>query len=224
MKKILIVDDEAGVQEALKTVLKQDYEIICAMDGVQAIEMFQEHNPHLVLLDIAMPTLGGLEVLRKIREGNTTSQVIMLTANNMVKTAVEAMKIGSTDYLTKPFAFEELLARIRALLRRPPVAVEDELMCSDLNLNTQSYFVSRNGKEISLTRKEFALLEYLMRNKGKILTKEQIITHVWDYDSDILENTVEKYIGYLRTKIDSPFPKSKKLIQTVRGFGYKIFV
>jgi len=108
MKKILIVDDEAGVQEALKTVLKQDYEIICAMDGVQAIEMFQEHNPHLVLLDIAMPTLGGLEVLRKIREGNTTSQVIMLTANNMVKTAVEAMKIGSTDYLTKPFDIEEL--------------------------------------------------------------------------------------------------------------------
>jgi len=219
------VEDEHKIAHALKKGLEQEhFSVDVVYTGTDGYDFASTGDYDVILLDVMLPGMNGVDVSDRLRKDRVDTPILMLTAKSELEDKVAGLNSGADDYLTKPFAFEELLARIRALLRRPPVAVEDELMCSDLNLNTQSYFVSRNGKEISLTRKEFALLEYLMRNKGKILTKEQIITHVWDYDSDILENTVEKYIGYLRTKIDSPFPKSKKLIQTVRGFGYKIFV
>ena len=132
------------------------------------------------------------------------------------------MNAGADDYVSKPFAFAELLARIRALSRRPKQTIDPVLKYSDLTLNTLSFEVKRNGKSIQLSRKEFALLEFLLRNQGKIVTKDQIINNVWNYEAEILPNTVEVYIGYLRVKIDKPFKGKKPYIQTLRGFGYKI--
>jgi DNA-binding response OmpR family regulator len=146
----------------------------------------------------------------------------MLTAKGQIRDKVEGLDSGADDYLTKPFSFEELLARIHALNRRPKKLVSDILKIEDLTLNIREYLVTRSGKQIKLSSKEFSLLEYLMRNAKKIVTKDQIINHVWDYDADVLPNTIEVYIKNLRTKIDYPFGQQKPLIQTVRGFGYKI--
>jgi len=146
----------------------------------------------------------------------------MLTAKSELDDKVEGLNIGADDYLTKPFAFEELLARIRALTRRPKKFSGTTITVDDLSINTNNYNVVRSGKEIKLSKTEYALLEYLARNKNQSMSKEKIIEHVWNFDADVLPNTVEVYIGYLRNKIDKPFPQSKQLIQTVRGFGYKI--
>ena len=148
--------------------------------------------------------------------------LIYLTAKDKIKDRVEGLNAGADDYLVKPFAFVELLARVRALLRRPSKKVENILAIDDLSLNTLTFEVLRGKSIIKLSSKEFALLEYLMRNPKRILTKDNIISHVWDYDADILPNTVEVYIGYLRNKIDKPFKGKAELIHTVRGFGYKI--
>jgi len=145
-----------------------------------------------------------------------------LTAKGQLEDKIEGLNAGADDYLAKPVAFEELLARIRALFRRPKEAIATVLSFGDLSLNSLTYEVKRKDKLIKLSNKEFGLLEYLMRHPKQIFTKEQIIGHVWNYDADILPNTVEVYIGYLRNKIDRPFPKKPALIHTVRGFGYKI--
>ncbi len=146
----------------------------------------------------------------------------MLTAKAQIRDRVAGLNAGADDYLTKPFSFEELLARIRALMRRPQTPIGNVLNVKDLSLDTLSYDVRRGDKRVDLTQTEFSLLEYMMRNHGRVLSKTNIINHVWDFDSDILPNTVEAYIGYLRNKIDKPFPKNPPLIHTVRGFGYKI--
>ena len=146
----------------------------------------------------------------------------MLTAKSQTDDKIEGLDSGADDYLTKPFSFEELLARIRALIRRPPNSLSNILTIGDISLNTLNFEVKRQNKPITLSGKEFSLLEYLMRHPGQIIKKDQIINHVWDYESNILPNTVEVYIKKLRQKIDNPFPKQKPLIHTVRGFGYKI--
>jgi DNA-binding response OmpR family regulator len=146
----------------------------------------------------------------------------MLTAKGQTSDKVEGLDSGADDYVTKPFAFEELLARIRALVRRPHNAVGAILQVEDLSMDPVAFEVKRSGKTIQLSSREFSLLEYLMRHPNKTLTKDQIIGHVWNYDADILPNTVEVYVGYLRNKIDKPFPKAPDLIQTIRGFGYKL--
>jgi DNA-binding response OmpR family regulator len=145
----------------------------------------------------------------------------MLTAKSQTSDKVEGLNSGADDYLSKPFAFEELLARIRALARRPNGSVGEEITVSNLSLNSTTFEVKRLNKLISLSSKEFSILEYLMKHKGIILTKDQIIRHVWNYDADVLPNTVEVFIGYLRNKIDKPFKNLKPLIHTVRGFGYR---
>jgi DNA-binding response OmpR family regulator len=147
---------------------------------------------------------------------------LILTAKDKIKDRVEGLDAGADDYLVKPFAFEELLARVKALMRRPQTITDSILRVNGLSLDRKTFAVERAGKKINLSGTEFALLEYLMRNPNRILTKDSIITHVWDYDADILPNTVEVYIGYLRNKIDKPFPKEPLIITTVRGFGYKI--
>ena len=169
-----------------------------------------------------VPKIAGLEICKQLRKEQIHIPILMLTAKGQLDDKVEGLNAGADDYLVKPFAFAELLARIRALTRRPKNSLSPVLTVKDLSLNTLTFEVKRAGKQIKLSKKEFALLEYLLRHKGKVLTKDQIINHVWDYDAEVLPNTVEVYIGYLRNKIDKQFKNKPPLIQTIRGFGYKI--
>ncbi|MDO8583430.1 MAG: response regulator transcription factor, partial [bacterium] len=174
-----------------------------------------------IVLDRLLPGIEGVEICRKLRMKKNHTPILILTAKGQITDRVEGLEAGADDYLVKPFAFEELFARIKALARRPKKRLEKTLKLNDLSLNTATYSVKRGDKEIQLSGKEFALLEYFLRHPNKILTKDQIINHVWSYDANILPNTIEVYIGYLRNKIDRPFKKNP-LIRTVRGFGYKI--
>src|ERR1035437_10756680 len=166
--------------------------------------------------------MDGLEICKKLRGQEIHIPILMLTAKGQLMDKVEGLNSGADDYLTKPFAFEELLARIKALIRRPKNTLNNILQVEDLTLNVDTYEVKHGETQIILSSKEFALLEYLMRHQNRTLTKPQIINHVWSYDANILPNTVEVFIGYLRNKIDRPFKDKKNLIQTIRGFGYKI--
>jgi two-component system copper resistance phosphate regulon response regulator CusR len=221
--RILIIEDEKKLADSIKKGLEQEsYAVDTAYEGSDGFGLAVTCDYDLIILDLMLPGMDGMDICRKLREKNIDTPIIMLTARGQIKDRVEGLNAGSDDYLVKPFAFEELLARIKALSRRPKNNTGLVFSINDLKLNTLSYKVTRYGKEIRLSKKEYALLEFLMRNKGKILTKKQIIDHVWDYDADILPNTVEVYIGYLRDKIDRPFKKSKPLINTIRGFGYRI--
>lgn len=166
--------------------------------------------------------MDGFTVCQKLRENTIHAPIIMLTAKGMLSDKVEGLNIGADDYMTKPFAFAELLARARALARRPKTSIGTVLHTENLILNPTTFEVRRNGKIIKLSQKEFALLQYLMRHKNSVITKNQIINHVWNYDANVLPNSVEVYIKHLRDKIDKPFKNLPNLIHTVRGFGYKI--
>ncbi|MFA6982070.1 MAG: response regulator transcription factor [Patescibacteria group bacterium] len=219
--RILIVEDEHKIAQALKKGLEQEtFSVDLAYTGTEGYDMASTEEYDVIVLDVMLPKMNGFEICKKLREDENHTPIMMLTARSELDDKLAGLNTGADDYLTKPFAFEELLARLRALMRRPKKALETTLRCGDLSLNTQTFLVSRQEKEISLSKTEYALLEYLMRNLGKTLSKEQIIAHVWDYDSDILPNTVERYMGYLRTKLEEPFKKAPKLIHTIRGFGY----
>ena len=223
--RILVVEDEHKIANSIKKGLEQEtYSVDVAYDGEKGFDMAMTEDYDLVILDLMLPKMEGTDVCTNLRKENIHTPILMLTAKSELDDKVNGLNSGADDYLTKPFAFEELLARIKALLRRPKDVLDAKLTCGNLTLDTISFLVTRNAKEITLSRKEFSLLEYLIRNKGNVLSKDQIINHVWDYDADILPNTVEVFIGYLRNKIDKPFPNNKKLIKTVRGFGYKINV
>jgi DNA-binding response OmpR family regulator len=172
-----------------------------------------------MIIDRMLPgTLEGLDICREVRSAGIHTPILLLTARDQIKDRVEGLNSGADDYLVKPFSFEELLARIRALMRRPVETAGSTLKVEDLTLDPVNFEVSRADKKLELSAKEFALLEYMMRNSHRVLTKENIISHVWDFDADILPNTVEVYVGYLRNKIDKPF--KKPLLHTQRGFGY----
>lgn len=223
--RILIVEDERKIANALKRGLSQEsFAVDVCFDGEEGLAMALDEPYDAIVLDRMLPGMDGLTVCRKIREAGKHVPIIMLTAKDAIGDRVAGLNSGADDYLIKPFAFEELLARIRSLLRRPAEVAPITLECDDLTLNTQTFEVKRGDKMISLTSKEFALLEYMMRNQNKVLTKDMIIGHVWDYDADILPNTVEVYISYLRQKIDKAFPGRPTLMQTLRGFGYKLGV
>lgn len=220
--RILIIEDEHRIAQSIKRGLEQEsYAVDVAFDGQEGLDLASTEDYDVIILDRMLPTMDGIQVCRNLRTHNIHTPILLLTAKDRLTDKVEGLDAGADDYLTKPFAFEELLARIRALIRRPKELLNTSLKVADLVLNTTSFEVKRGSVSISLSNKEFALLEYLMRNMGKIMTKEKIIAHVWNYDADVLLNTVEAYIGYLRNKIDRPFKKSL-LIHTVRGFGYKI--
>ena len=175
----------------------------------------------LYILDRMLPgNTDGLGIVKAIREEGIHAPILLLTAKSRVLDKAEGLNMGADDYLAKPFAFVELIARVRALLRRPQQTTTTVLTCADLELDTVMMTIKRAGTPIELTSKEFALLEYFMRNVGRTVTKDQIMQHVWDYDADILPNTVEVYVGYIRTKIDKSFPTSPTLLHTKRGFGY----
>jgi DNA-binding response OmpR family regulator len=222
--RILLVEDDHKISTAIKQGLEQEaFAVDTEYDADAGLGAALAEAYDLIILDRMLPgTMEGVEVCRRIRaEGNHTP-ILLLTAKDEIRDRVAGLNAGADDYLPKPFAFEELLARIRALLRRPQDNLGTTLTYQDLMLDTVSYEVARAGVPISLSRREFALLEYLLRNAGKLLTKESIMKHVWDFDADILPNTVEVYVGYLRNKIDKPFGDSEPLIRTVRGYGYKL--
>lgn len=222
--RILIIEDEKRLADSIKKGLKQEsYAADVSYDGNDGYGMAVIQDYDLIILDLMLPGMDGMEICRKLRnEDKIQSSILMLTARGQIKDRVEGLNCGADDYLTKPFAFEELLARIKALSRRPKDSLGIILSIDDLTLDTISYEVSRAGKSIILSKTEYALLEFLLKNKGKVLSKNQIIENVWDYDADVLPNTVEVYIRYLRNKIEKPFRGKKPIIGTIRGFGYRI--
>ncbi|MCX6816854.1 MAG: response regulator transcription factor [Candidatus Beckwithbacteria bacterium] len=221
--RILVVEDEHKIANSIKQGLEQEkYAVDVAYTGTDGFDLASTEDYDMIILDLLLPEINGLEICHRLRQQKIHAPILILTAKGQVSDKVEGLDSGADDYLTKPFAFEELLARIRALIRRPHHSSGTTLSVEDLNLNALTYEVTRGGKSIQLSSKEFSLLEYLLRHANQILTKDKIISHVWDYDADVLPNTVEVYIGYLRHKIDQPFPKQPNLIHTIRGFGYKL--
>lgn len=220
--RILVIEDEHKIARALGRALEQEkYAVDISYDGDDGYAMATTEPYDLVIVDRMIPgEYNGLDIVKAMREQKIHTPVLLLTALGTTADKTKGLDSGADDYLVKPFALEELLARVRALLRRPAEAQPVILTAGDLSLDTTTFQVTRAGKEIKLTSKEFALLEFLLRNQGRPLSKETIIAHVWDYDADILQNTVEVYIKYLRNKVDAPFKTN--LIHTVRGFGYKI--
>jgi DNA-binding response OmpR family regulator len=221
--KVLIIEDEHKIANSIKKGLElENFATDVAYDGEAGYDLASSEPYDVIILDLMLPKMSGSEICKKLRGEDNHTPILILTAKGELSDKVEGLNSGADDYLVKPFAFAELLARIKALSRRPKKQLGNVLKVDSLTLDTQSYQVKRKAKPIRLSRKEFSLLEYLMRHKGRILSKEQIIANVWSYDDDILPNTVEVLIGYLRGKIDRPFPKEKQLITTFRGFGYKI--
>ena len=219
--KILIVEDEHLIATSLKKGLEQEhYTVDVTFDGIEGYDLAATGDYDTILLDLMLPGLDGLSICKKLREENNHTPILMLTAKSQLEDKIKGLNSGADDYLTKPFAFEELLARIRALSRRPQQSTSKILTVGDLSIDTTNYQIKRGVKEIRLSSKEYSLLECLVRHAGQILNKDQLIQYVWSYESNILPNTVEVYIRNLRQKIDKPF--KKKLIQTIRGFGYKI--
>lgn len=222
--RILVVEDEHKIARAVARALEQEnYAVDVAYDGDEGYAMATTEPYDLAIIDRMIPgDYNGLDIVKSMREEKIHTPVLLLTALGTTADKTKGLDSGADDYLVKPFALAELLARVRALLRRPTEQKGTVLKADGLELDTTTFRVTRDGKEIHLTSKEFALLEFLLRNQGRPSNKETIVAHVWDYDADILLNTVEVYIKYLRAKVDEPF--DRQLIKTVRGFGYKIDV
>lgn len=219
--RILIVEDEAKLAAALKRGLEDErYVVEVAEDGDEGMSYACNDDYDLILLDWMLPERSGEEVCRALRKEGVKTPIIMLTARGEVGDKVRALDVGADDYLVKPVAFEELLARIRAILRRPGEHSGPVLEIDDLSLDPGKFLVTRGGKQLELSAKEFALLEYFMRHPNQTIPKDTLLTHVWDYERDVLPNTVEVYVGYLRRKID--LPDSTPLLHTVRGIGYRL--
>src|SRR5215218_1220301 len=218
--KILVVDDERAVRESLRRALTlEGYEVDMAADGEEALEVVRRAEPDALILDVLMPGLDGLEVSRRLRRGGSKVPILMLTARDAVENRVEGLDAGADDYVTKPFALEELLARMRALLRRT-TGGEEVLRFADIHLDPTTRQVTRGGEPIELTRTEFALLELFMLNPRQVLTRSVIFERVWGYDFGYASNSLDVYIGYLRRKTEAG--GKPRLIQTVRGVGYAL--
>ena len=216
--KILVIEDEAKIADLLKRGIENSgYAVEIAGTGAAALDLLHTAVYDLIILDLMLPDVDGFELLRKIRNRRTTAPVLILSARDGVNDRVNGLEAGADDYLVKPFAFVELIARIRALLRRGSPTPE-RLQVGDLALDCIRRRVTRDGQMIELAPKEFAILEYMMRNQGRPLSRTMIVEHVWDLDYDGLTNIVDVYIRHLRGKIDDRFPT--KMIQTVRGVGY----
>lgn len=221
--RLLVVEDEHKIANSVKRGLEQEnFAVDVAYDGNHGFDLASSEDYDAIILDLMLPGMDGVTICKKLRGEKNHTPILMLTAKGGLDDKVNGLNSGADDYLIKPFAFEELLARVRALTRRPQNVIDNKLKVGDLELDNVAFVVKRAGKTINLSKKEFALIEYLMRSAGKIVNKDAIIAHVWDYDADVLPNTVEVYIGYLRKKIDTAFPESKPIIHTIRGFGYKI--
>jgi DNA-binding response OmpR family regulator len=220
---IAVIEDERRLATLLRRVLTEERHVVdVAYDGPSGLDLAASGTYDLIVLDLMLPGMDGIEICRRLRAARIETPVLMLTARGAVEDRVAGLNVGADDYLIKPFAMEELLARVAALLRRRGRGLEggQTLQVSDLSLDLVRHEAQRAGRVIELTAKEFALLEFLMRHPGQVLTRTQIVDHVWRYDFDALSNVVDIYIHYLRDKIDRGFPNP--LIKTVRGVGYRI--
>jgi heavy metal response regulator len=216
--RVLLIEDERNVASFIKKGLEEEfYTVDVAADGMEGLLMATSNDYDLLIVDVMLPELSGIEMCKRLRGQSVKTPLLLLTAIGTIESKVEGLESGADDYLTKPFAFSELLARIKALLRRSSDSV-GELYLADLRIDLLSRRVFRGEREIILTQKEFAILEYLLRNKGRILTRTQIIENIWGYNFDPSTNIVDVHIRYLREKIDIGF--DTKLIHTVRGAGY----
>ena len=217
--RILIVEDDRSMQKLLsKRLLEEGYTVDGCSSGIEALGIACRTDYDCILLDLMIPGMSGLDVLQNLRSNGNKSFILIMTAVGAVENRIKGLDMGADDYLVKPFELDELLARIRALLRRNDVGEGRFLKIADLTVDTIAHAVTRAGKEIELTVKEFALLEYLVRNQGSVVTRTQIYEHVWDYHFFSESNVVNVYIRYLRNKIDKDY--ETQLIQTVRGIGY----
>ena len=219
--RILVIEDEPKVSALVKRGLTAErYAVDVSADGREGLEYTEAYPYDLILLDLMLPTMSGVEVLQRIRRTNQYVPILVLTARDSLDDKVKLFDIGADDYLTKPFAFAELLVRTKALLRRGPVNRSSTLRIGDLELDRLTQQVKRRGKRIELTAKEYALLEYLMQNPDRVLSRNMIIEHVWDQSFDGITNIVDVYVRHLRSKIDEE--SDHKMIRTVRGTGYMI--
>ncbi|MBR3818884.1 MAG: response regulator transcription factor [Clostridia bacterium] len=217
--RILIAEDEKSLNRIIAKQLKASgYSVDCAFNGEEAYDLISMTDYDAAVFDVMMPKIDGFSLLGKIRNEGNNLPVLFLTARDSIEDRVEGLDIGADDYLVKPFAFEELLARIRVLIRKNSVSKSNIISVADLTVNISSRKVTRNGKDISLSAKEYELLQYLAVNNGIVLSREKIEDHIWNYDYEGGTNVVDVYIRYLRKKIDEGF--DKKLIHTVRGMGY----
>jgi len=219
--RLLIIEDEVRVADAVALGLRAErFAVDVAHDGISGWELASTVDYDVIILDLMLPGLTGTEVLRRLRQRTGSPGVLVLTARDAMRDKVENFEAGADDYLTKPFAFAELLVRVKALLRRPPTTRTHVLRVADLEIDRLSQQVRRAGRRIELTSKEYALLEYLAAHSGRVLTRTMIIEHVWDESFEGLTNIVDVYVRHLRSKVDDAFPV--KLIQTVRGAGYRL--
>lgn len=217
--RVLIVEDERDLNRILyKTLTAEGYSVDACYDGIEALDYLSGAQYDVVILDVMMPRMDGLEVLRRMRDAGNDTPVIMLTAKDSVPDRVRGLDGGADDYLVKPFSFDELMARIRVVTRKRSGAATNVFTLADLVVDASAHTVTRGGRPIALSSKEFSLLEYLIRNKGTVLSRESIENNLWNYDYSGGSNVVDVYISYLRRKIDSGF--DRKLIQTVWGVGW----
>lgn len=219
--KILLVEDDHTISAAICDGLRQEkFAVDVEYDGEAAYHAVLGSSYDLIILDVMLPSMDGIELAQAIRTQNIPVPILMLSAKGQITDKITGLNTGADDYMTKPFSFEELLARIKALLRRPPSTIGHIMQADNLVLNTVTTTVTRGNQAIQLSAKEYSLLEYLLRNKQLIVSKQNLLNHVWDFDADVLGHTVEVTVANLRAKIDRPF--DRPLIHTVRGFGYTI--
>ena len=219
--RILLVEDEVKLAHAIKRALElQKYAVDAVNNGQEGLDLAVGEEFSLIILDVMLPEVDGIEICRRVREAGIHTPIMMLTARGQISDKVTGLDVGADDYMVKPFSFEELFARVRALVRRPTQTNDPILNVKDLTLDPRTFVVKRGEQHIDLSAKEFSLLEYLLRNKNTVLNKDQIISHVWNYDSDVLPSTIEVHVKHLRDKIDSDSGTS--FIHTIRGRGYTI--
>ncbi len=221
--RILIIDDDPNMREVLRNSLEaESFSVDCKIDGAQGSFAARTNQYDLILLDLTLPKKKGCDVCKDIRSAGVMTPIILISVISEIQEKIRLLNCGVDDYITKPFSFRELLARIRALLRRPPLMVPEIVEIDGLSLDSSKQKVTRGGQPIYLTRKEFSLLEYLMRNKGEVVSRGMLMEHVWNADSDPFSNTIEAHILNIRKKVD--YIKKRRLIHTVPGRGYRIGV
>lgn len=221
--RILVIEDEVKIATLLKeSLVAKRYVVDVCYDGEAGFNQALDETYDLLILDLGLPNMDGVEVCKRLRAEKFSSPILMLTARDAIESRVIGLDIGADDYLIKPFSLDELLARIRSLLRRKTNATSSVLTVADLELDQRTLTVTRAGKPVHLSAKEYALLEYLLREPNAIISKSTLLDHVWGGDVDMFSNIVDVYVGYVRNKINKPFPKSIALLETIKGMGYRL--